>query len=151
MELQINGGEKVEDPNTPYAALVHFYTAFNLANEDMMRDCWLQTEQASMSNPLGGVKRGWSAIAEVYEKIFNGPARVFVEFYDYSIYESGDMFCAVGRERGHLDIDGQRIELKIRTSRIYCRDQGDWKQLHHHGSMDDADLLQRYQSILSGR
>lgn len=151
MELQINGGEKIEDANTPYAALVHFYTAFNLANENMMKDCWLQTEQASMSNPLGGVKRGWSAIAEVYAKIFNGPAQVFVEFYDYSIYESSDMFCAVGREHGYLDIDQQRIELKIRTSRIYCREQGDWKQLHHHGSMDDAELLRRYQSILSGR
>jgi len=58
------------------------------------------------------------------------------------------MFCAVGRERGRLQLDDKTVELAIRTSRIYCRQQGEWRQLHHHGSMDDALLLANYQAIL---
>ncbi len=42
-----------------------------------------------MANPLGGVHRGWPAIREVYERIFTGPAQVYVEFYDYTLHQAG--------------------------------------------------------------
>jgi hypothetical protein len=105
-----------------------------------------------MSNPLGGVKRGWAQIQPVYEHIFYGVARVYVEYYDFSIHAEESMFCAVGRERGHFRVADTAIPLAIRTSRIYRRVDGQWKQLHHHGSMDDPALLQSYQTtILGGR
>ena len=147
----ITGQQTFIEDGSPYTALVKFYSAFNSRNHEHMRDNWLQTEEASMSNPLGGVKWGWQEISKVYEKIFNGQARVYVEFYDYAIYESGSMFCAVGRERGSLQLAGETIELAIRTSRTYCRQQDGWKQLHHHGSMDDPQLLSSYQTILLGK
>jgi hypothetical protein len=33
----------------------------------------------------------------------------------------------------------------IRTSRWFKLADGRWRQLHHHGSIEDADLLARYQ------
>jgi len=144
----INGQQLVADDNSAHGALVRFYAAFNGRDMQAMQGNWLNTGAASMSNPLGGVKRGWDEISSVYQAIFNGQARVYVEFYDYLIYETASMFCAVGRERGHLQLDHKTLELAIRTSRIYCRQQGEWKQLHHHGSMDDARLLANYQAIL---
>lgn len=144
----INGQQAITDDDSAHAALVRFYAAFNGRDMPAMKANWLNTEAASMSNPLGGVKRGWDEISSVYQAIFNGRARVYVEFYDFVIYQTADMFCAVGRERGSLQLDNQTIELAIRTSRIYCRQQEAWKQLHHHGSMDDAQLLAKYQGIL---
>ena len=36
----------------------------------------------------------------------------------------------------------------IRISRIFRRVDGRWRQIHHHGSIDDADLLARYQAAV---
>lgn len=100
---------------------------------------------------MGGIKRGWLEIGDVYARIFNGPARVYVEFHDYTLHETQDMFYAVGRERGALTLGDDRIDLHIRTSRIFRKLDGRWRQVHHHGSIDDHALLQRYQALVLGR
>lgn len=144
----ITGDETKFGDGTPYAALINFYHSFNHQNAELMKSNWLQSEESSMSNPLGGLKRGWSEISEVYKKIFNRNAKVYVEFYDYSIHESENMFVAVGRERGSLEMNNKTIELAIRTSRSFYRHDGQWKQIHHHGSMDNPELLATYQTTL---
>lgn len=144
----ISGQESFENDNTPLSTLFEFYHAFNHRDLSLMRHNWLTSEEASMSNPLGGIKRGWKEIESVYEKIFHGPATVYVEFYDYSIHHSDDMFIAVGRESGSLTINGKSIDLAIRTSRIYRKQDSTWKQIHHHGSMDKPELLAHYQKTL---
>lgn len=144
----IIGNEKIKEVGSTYAALVDFYRAFNQQDFELMQNNWLQTEEASMSNPLGGVKRGWNEISTVYEKIFNGMANVYVEYYDYTIHESDNMFVAVGRERGYLEINNQKVDIAIRTSRTFFKSDGQWKQIHHHGSMDDADRLANYQQTV---
>jgi hypothetical protein len=144
----ITGQESVTNTWSPYSALVHFYSAFNRQDFELMQSNWLQSEQASMSNPLGGLKRGWNDISEVYHRIFHGSATVYVEFYDYSIHTTETMFLTVGRERGFLELDNEKMDLAIRTTRIFILHEQQWKQLHHHGSMDDPELLARYQAIL---
>jgi len=150
IQSAITGQEPYVEEVSPHTALLAFYHAFNSQNLALMETNWLQADEASMSNPLGGVKRGWNEIRKVYEKIFMGKARVYVEFYDYSIHAAEGMFVAVGRERGTLTVNQDTIELAIRTSRTYCMYKGQWKQLHHHGSIDNASLLARYQSTVLG-
>ena len=144
----ITGEETTKNSLSPLAALVNFYQAFNNRDYKLMQTNWLQTEAISMSNPLGGVRRGWCEIGEVYKKIFAGKARVYVEFYDYTIQQAGEMFLAVGRERGFIEINDRKIDLAIRTSRIYGCYDSQWKQLHHHGSIDNPELLATYQHAL---
>lgn len=144
----ITGIEPVSDITSPYSALVNFYSAFNQKNFELMQTNWLQSQEASMSNPLGGIKRGWSEIKEVYNKIFRGPAEVYVEFYDYSMHSTENMFLVAGREKGYLAVGNTKIDLAIRTSRMFVLHDGQWKQLHHHGSMDNPQLLLRYQTLV---
>ena len=147
----ITGMEKLPHSNPALQKLVDFYRAFNQGDMELMKQNWEQSSEASMSNPLGGVKRGWGEIAQVYERIFNGPAEVYVEYYDYSLHQSEEMFTVVGRERGYFQLGKTRLELAIRTSRIYRWGKHGWQQLHHHGSIDDPDLLGRYQSAVLNR
>jgi hypothetical protein len=133
------------DPASPLGALEEFYRAFNARDLALMERNWLNSAEASMDNPLGGIKRGWDEIATVYRRIFSGSGRVQVEFFDYTLHVQSESFLAVGRERGTLDAAGQHLDLKIRTSRWFVRADGRWRQLHHHGSIEDADLLSRYQ------
>ena len=146
----ITGKEDQGDLSTPYKGLVQFYHAFNTNDLEEMSKNWEQSEDIAMDNPLGGIKRGWSEISSVYEKIFNGPAKVYVEYYDYTIHEHGEVFYAVGRERGFFQLGKNRVDLAIRTSRIFRKVGNSWRQTHHHGSIDDAELLATYQSAVIG-
>lgn len=83
-------------------------------------------------------------------RVNSGPARVYVEFYDYTLHASPDLFYAVGRERGDFVRAGERLALAIRTSRVFRRVGGIWRQVHHHGSIDDPELLACYQRAVQG-
>ena len=150
-QTPITGNEEQGDLSAPFQALVQFYHAFNSGDLKEMSENWEQSGDIAMDNPLGGIKRGWADISSVYEKIFNGPARVHVEYYDYTIHEHGDVFYAVGRERGFFQSGDTRVDLAIRTSRIFRRIESSWKQTHHHGSIEDAELLATYQSAVMGK
>lgn len=149
-QTPITGKENTEKLTAPVKALVEFYAAFNGGDIDKMEQNWAGTDEAAMDNPLGGIKRGWKEIKEVYEKIFNGPAEVYVEFYDYTVHESGDMFFAVGRERGLFKRGEISVDLKIRTSRIFRLVDSRWRQVHHHGSIEEPELLKKYQESVRG-
>lgn len=146
----ITGKECLVSNHGPLYALVGFYSAFNTRDLPAMGRNWAHSDEVIMTNPLGDVRRGWPAIREVYEKIFNGPAKVYVEFYDYSLHATDEMFYAVGRERGYCERGDQRIELAIRTSRVFRRLDNRWQQVHHHGSIDNPALLERYQKTVRG-
>lgn len=148
IQTPITGKEIQGDLTQPYQALIQFYRAFNGRNIDIMSQNWDQSAEIAMDNPLGGIKRGWDEIRSVYDRIFSGSAKVYVEFYDYTIHITSEMFYAVGRERGTLERGETKVELAIRTSRIFRRVAGDWKQVHHHGSIDEPELLARYQAAV---
>ena len=84
----------------------------------------------------------------MYERIFRGPGRLWVEFHDYTLHESGDIFYAVGRERGKLENGPVSLDLAIRTTRIFRRAGAGWRQIHHHGSIEDPALLAAYQQAV---
>lgn len=150
-QVPITGTEDPGDVQQPYQALVQFYKAFNNGDMELMSVNWHQSDDIAMDNPLGGIKRGWQEIKEVYGRIFNGPADVYVEYYDYTIHETEGSFYAVGRERGCFRLGENEIDLAIRTSRIFKRVDGIWKQVHHHGSIEDPKLLARYQGAVMGK
>jgi len=148
----ITGRERLVGPNPALEKLIDFYRAFNQGDMSLMQDNWEQSSEASMSNPVGGVKRSWQEIEQVYARIFNGPAEVYVEYYDYSLHQSADMFTVVGRERGYFKLGDKQLDLAIRTSRIYRQRDGQWRQLHHHGSIDVPENLAVYQAaVLNGK
>jgi len=146
----ITGAENRDEHTPARRALIDFYNAFNSRNMEKMARNWANTDDIAMDNPLGGIKRGWDEIRQVYERIFNGPAKVYVEFYDYTIHEGADMFYAVGRERGEFVKGVESVSLSIRTSRVFRETGGRWLQAHHHGSIEDPELLARYQKAVAG-
>jgi ketosteroid isomerase-like protein len=144
----IINGSGIIDQTTITGALEHFYAAFNQRDLSMMQQNWHQDESIRLCNPLGGIRCGWTEIQGMYERIFNGSARVFVEYYDIQILQTSDSFIAIGRERGYFERDGKRIDLAIRTSRCFQRFDGLWRQVHHHGSIDNPELLAIYQQAV---
>ena len=145
----INGSEDLSKiTNDELKSLVNFYKAFNNRDMDLMQSVWLNSEEASMNNPVGGIMKNWEEIKSVYFKIFNGSAKVYVEFYDFTLHSTENMFFVAGKERGFFENENTKIELKIRTSRIFIKKGNSWKQIQHHGSIDNSELLKKYQSAI---
>ncbi|RJX33618.1 MAG: DUF4440 domain-containing protein [Desulfurivibrio sp.] len=147
----ITGLEEQVGLSSPQQALIQFYRAFNSGDLRLMAQNWAHTDEISMDNPLGGIKRGWPEIEAAYRRIFNGPAQVYVEYYDYTIHQTAEIFYAVGRERGYFRPAGGEIPLAIRTSRIFRKIGARWQQVHHHGSIDNPQLLADYQAAVYGK
>ncbi|WP_294954526.1 nuclear transport factor 2 family protein [Sulfurovum sp.] len=148
IQKAITGNENFNDLKNPIQVLAQFYSAFNNQDFELMSQNWLQNEDIAMDNPLGGIKRGWDEIKSVYSRIFNGKAKVYVEFYDYTIVNLDGGFCAIGRERGYVQINEQNLELAIRTSRVFKLINRKYKQVHHHGSIETPQLLKEYQELV---
>jgi len=134
--------------DSKYQAVHEFYQAFNSRSLRLMQKNWSHSDTVCMANPIGGIRRGWKEIEEGYRKIFGSNHNVYVELYDFQFISTDQMFVINGRERGKLQSGNIELELKIRTSRIYQLEGATWKQVVHHGSMDDADLLKEYQKII---
>ncbi len=148
VQTPITGRETLTDLTDPAQALAEFYRAFNSRDLALIAKNWALSAMVSMDNPLGGIKRGWPEIRAVYEQIFAGPGRVEVAFFDYTLHQVGELLYAVGRERGRLEANGQALDLATRTSRVFQMIEGRWRQVHHHGSIEDAGLLGAYQSAV---
>jgi len=147
----ITGNEDVTELSAPLRSLVSFYKAFNSRDYLAAAENWSQREVIGMSNPMGGIRRSWDEIAAGYKRIMSGTAKVYVEYYDFTSYQDSNLFYVYGRERGHFSHTNQVLDLQIRTSRIYKLTAGQWKQVHHHGSIENPQLLAKYQAAMEIR
>jgi ketosteroid isomerase-like protein len=148
IEEPITGNEELGDLSQPQQALAQFYRAFNARDLKMIDDNFAHSDDVAIDNPLGGIRRGADEPHKMYEGVFKSPANVHVVFWDYTIQRAADVFWAVGRERGTYVDGGVEKNLNIRTTRIFQLIDGRWRQMHHHGSIEDAKLLADYQNAV---
>jgi ketosteroid isomerase-like protein len=147
----VTGQDAIGNLAEPLQALGQFYKALNARDMSMMEQNWVASPDAAMDNPLGGLTRGWPNIRGLYERLFTVKGSYRFEFWDYTLHRTHEMFFVVGRERGRIEIDGDALDLAIRTTRLFTREGSGWRQLHHHGSIDDAEMLSHYQRLVLGR
>lgn len=135
-------------PAGAHAALETFYHAFNSASSELIRAVWLDDPLAQLNNPLGGMLRGRDMITELYARIFAGRVRPWVQFEDIVVMTLGPATTVfAGRERGAYG----NLNLDIRTTRCfqYMQSAGGWRQVHHHGSIDNPELLRQYRDAVT--
>ena len=148
IQQAITGQESLGDRSRPEQALAEFYKALNSRDIALLEQNWDNSAETVMDNPLGGIKRGWFEIRGVYERLFSTSASYSFEFWDYTLHQNESVFWVIGRERGQLRLETTPLELAIRTTRLFRRAEGRWRQIHHHGSIDDPDMLARYQAAV---
>ncbi|MEQ1559688.1 MAG: nuclear transport factor 2 family protein [Methyloglobulus sp.] len=142
----------IREPGITGARLLveSFYYAFNHRDLIVLKQVWAEHDLIQLNNPLGGILRGYEPIAALYSRVFSGTASVWVELDDIVEFETENMIVFAGREYGEFALNNQTLALAIRTSRIvqwFGADVG-WRQIHHHGSIDDPKLLEAYQQAV---
>ena len=146
----ITGSEPSAGDGSALDALIGFYRAFNHRDLDGLALNWAPADRPSMDNPIGGIRRGWASIREGYMRLFSGRATVRVEFFDFTSEGDENYHLFVGRERGICAASGVNLALRIRTTRWFARLDGLWRQIHHHGSIEEPALLAEYQRVILG-
>ena len=147
---EVDGDETKRGDDDPLDALIEFYRAFNAGDLAGLRAVWLGGAEPSMDNPIGGIRRGWEQIAEGYSKLFEGQAKVRVTFHDFTSQGTEDWHLFVGRERGACRTPKEALDVAFRTTRWFVRKDGSWRQLHHHGSVEDPKMLADYRRLIFG-
>jgi hypothetical protein len=147
---EVDGNETRRGDGSPADALIEFYRAFNARDLSGLEAVWFGGAEPSMDNPIGGIRRGWDNIAEGYSKLFEGQARVHVTFHDFTSQGGDDWHLFVGRERGVCMAPEETLGVAFRTTRWFVRKNGSWRQLHHHGSIEDPRMLEDYQRLIFG-
>ncbi len=134
----IPGPGEIGDLRDPVQALAQFYRAFNTGDVDLMGRSWEHSPDVVVISPLVGLLRGWPTIRSAYERAFREPGGLVTEFFDYTVQGSGDLCVVVGRERGNTTIGGRTVSLTGRATNVLRRaDDGTWKMVHHHISLDE--------------
>jgi len=148
MLVPITGREKDIDTKNPIGALAEFYHAFNARSFQLLELNWIGDGEVSMESGVGGIERGWSAIARIYDLAIRGKRIVTLELHDYSFHPIGETFLAIGAEHGRLTSPEGDLDFVILISRWFTKAYGRWRQVHYHGSIDDAATLARFQSLM---
>jgi ketosteroid isomerase-like protein len=92
-------------------------------------------------SPLADVVRGWSEVRRAYVGLFSGRMTITTEFFDYTLHRSGEIFYAVGRERGQTAVGDRTLHQTARATNIFRRGKdGTWKLVHHHVSVAGPKL-----------
>lgn len=147
---EITGAEAPLNDGSALDALIGFYRAFNGHDLDALAANWMMGDAPSMDNPIGGIRRGWPSIRDGYAKLFGGAATVTVAFHDFTSQGGGDWHLFAGREQGTCKTPTVTLDLRIRTTRWFTKAGGVWRQLHHHGSIEEPALLADYQRAIFG-
>lgn len=131
------------------AGLESFYAAFNNRHLDQLTDVWSADPLVQLNNPLGGMVRGIVGIRSLYDRVFSSNGRAWVEFGDIVAHDLGEAVVFAGRECGEFATEDDVVPLSIRTSRIFAFEpRRGWRQVHHHGSIDDPSALNNYQQAV---
>jgi len=149
-----NRTDRVGEPGPVGARLLmeSFYYAFNHRDLAVLGMVWADHDLIQLNNPLGGILRGYEPIAALYSRVFTGSASVWVELDDIVEFKTDAMVVFAGRETGEFTRNDQTLPLSIRTSRVvqWFGPEIGWRQVHHHGSIDDPLLLAEYQQAVRG-
>jgi|SRR5579884_2679936 len=143
------------------AALETFYYAFNTRSPELYRRIWADDPLVQVGSPVAGVVRGSATIAALAARMFSGPVRGQTEMQDVVAYATPELVVFVGRECGTYTTGGPtpggepEATAELPDVRSICvfrfiAEQGGWRQIYHHVSLDDADQLARYQRAVRG-
>ena len=142
-------GREHKDRLTPQMkSLCEFYQALNNRDLELMAQNWARTDEAVMDNPLGVSDEVGKRSGPLTSGCSAAPGIIGSSSMTTATTKQGGFFYVVGRERGEYSAGETMLKMAIRTTRVFRRIDGEWRQVHHHGSIDEPGLLAAYQQAV---
>jgi hypothetical protein len=138
------------------AALETFYFAFNTRSANLYQQIWADDPLVQVYSPVAGMVRGSDNIALFAQRGLSGPTQIQTVVEDIVAYVTPELVVFTGREHGVYTQGGEHeAPAEPAESHSICvfrfiAQQGGWRQVYHHVSLDDADQLARFQRAVRG-
>jgi ketosteroid isomerase-like protein len=113
-----------------------FYAAYNhVINGDPapMLALWLPSPDVTAMHTLGDLEVGWDQVRAVWERVARICSDGQMTITELEIRLFGDLVYAICREQVQMTVAGKRVQLTLRATNIFRREDDDWKVIHHHG------------------
>lgn len=102
---------------------------------------WSHEDPVTVLGALGVAASGWEEVSETFRWV----ASRFSKAEDFRLEliaagVSGDLAYTVGYEHSMLSRDDGSVRPhRLRVTHVYRRENGEWKIVHRHGDMLEAD------------
>ncbi len=121
-------------------AVSQFYVALNemfKGKIEPMKEVWSHAGDVTYMGPTGGIKIGWQQVLADWEAQAAMKLGGVVKPEGMHIIVGQDIAVTTNYEKGsNVDSEGKPIEVSIRATNIFRKEDGKWKMIGHH-----TDLL----------
>jgi len=129
-----------DDEKAVKQAVSQFYVALNemfKGNVKPIKEVWSHTDDVTYMGPGGGIKVGWVQVLASWEAQAAMKLGGVVKPEGMHIIVGQDIAVTSNYEKGsNVDSEGKQIEVSIRATNTFRKEDGKWKMIGHH-----TDLL----------
>lgn len=129
----------IESPNETREiehATARFYECLNsmfTGDTSAMKQVWSHSDDVTYMGPDGGIEIGWKQVEVKWETQAQLKLGGEVVAEEIHVTLAGDMAVVQCREVGHnLDAQGRPLEVSIRATNVFRKENGTWKMVGHH-------------------
>jgi ketosteroid isomerase-like protein len=121
-------------------ATAQFYTSLNTmftGDAGPMQEIWSHADDVTYMGPTGEFQVGWNKVRDTWEAQAALNLGGKVEPYEVRVTVGDDLAFTQCYEKGtNLDADGRTVQVSIRATNLFRKENGKWKMIGHH-----TDLL----------
>lgn len=117
-------------------ASANFYKSLNemfVGDVASMFNVWSHADDVTYMGPVGDFKIGWEQVRAEWEKQASLKLGGEVLPVDVHVTVGDDLAVVQCREVGNnLDAEGRPLQVSIRATNVFRKEQGEWKMIGHH-------------------
>ncbi len=129
-----------DDGRSLEQAMTEFYASLNTmftGDAKPMTEVWSHADDVTYMGPGGGYQIGWEQVRAVWEEQAGLKLGGHVEAIDVHMNVGHNLAFVHCYEKGtNLDANGRPLEVSIRATNLFRKENGQWKMIGHH-----TDLL----------
>jgi ketosteroid isomerase-like protein len=133
--LNIQYSYSAEHEKEVRTAAEQFYASLNsmfAGDIDPMLELWSHADDVTYMGPAGGILVGWEAVRKSWEDQAKLKLGGKVEPVDMHVIAGEEIGITVNYERGTNYTNGKLVEVNIRATNVFRRENGKWKMIGHH-------------------
>jgi uncharacterized protein (TIGR02246 family) len=120
-------------------------TAMWRGDPDPYTERWSQADDVTLFGAWGPIEQGHERLAETFRWVASrfGPDGS-CEQDVRAVHVSDDLAVTIAMEHGMAMVDGREpMEMVIRTTHVYRREDGEWRLVHRHADFPPPDQRSR--------
>ena len=140
------GGSPLETEDSLLQAVNAFYAAFNGRDLGTMKRVW--APDGILYNPIGGIARAGPKYSVSTSAFSSGPSAFVWCFTNTRCTRAGIGPSWLAGNAAPHGAGMNALNWRSAPAVSLPRSAGEWRQVHHHGSIDDSARLSNYQRLV---